>query len=56
MNADQKKITLRMIPGGLYVLTADDGDTVGSGRINWVSQMSFDPPLVAMGVKKNTRS
>ncbi len=56
MDADTRKTTLRMIPYGLYVLTADDGETVGSGTINWVSQMSFEPPLVAMGVKKDTRS
>ena len=56
MDADAKKTTLRMIPYGLYVLTADDGETVGSGTINWVSQMSFEPPLLAMGVKKDTRS
>ena len=56
MDADAKKTTLRMIPYGLYVLTAVDGDSVGSGTINWVSQMSFDPPLVAMGVKKDTKS
>ena len=56
MDADARKTTLRMIPYGLYVLTADDGETVGSGTINWVSQMSFEPPLLAMGVKKDTRS
>ena len=31
MDADAKKTTLRMIPYGLYVLTADNGkDTVGA--------------------------
>ncbi len=56
MDADVRKTTLRMIPYGLYVLTAVDGDSVGSGTINWVSQMSFEPPLLALGVKKDTRS
>ena len=56
MDADVRKTTLRMIPYGLYVLTAADGDSVGSGTINWVSQMSFEPPLLALGVKKDTRS
>ena len=49
-----KKSTLRMIPYGLYVLTAKDGDEIGSGAINWVTQTSFAPPLVAMGVKKDS--
>jgi flavin reductase (DIM6/NTAB) family NADH-FMN oxidoreductase RutF len=45
-----------MIPYGLYVLTADGGDEVGAGTINWVSQMSFEPPLLALGVKADTKS
>ncbi|MDP6606289.1 MAG: flavin reductase family protein [Dehalococcoidia bacterium] len=56
MDADAKKATLRMIPYGLYVLTAVTEDSVGSGTINWVSQMSFEPPLVAMGVRTDTTS
>ncbi len=55
MDADAKKTTLRMIPYGLYVLITN-GDEVGAGTINWVSQMSFAPPLLAMGVKKDTRN
>ncbi len=55
MDADAKKTALRLIPYGLYVLTVD-GENVAAGTINWVSQMSFDPPLLAMGVKQGTRS
>ena len=55
MDADARKTTLRMIPYGLYVLTSE-GDPVGTGTINWVSQMSFEPPLLALGVKKDTRN
>jgi flavin reductase (DIM6/NTAB) family NADH-FMN oxidoreductase RutF len=49
-----KKTVLRTIPYGLYVLTAKNGDEIGSGAINWVTQVSFEPPLVAMGVKKDS--
>ena len=56
MDQDAKKTTLRMIPYGLYVLTAVTDDSVGSGTINWMTQTSFDPPLLAMGVKADTRS
>ena len=38
MDADAKKTTLRMIPYGLYVLPAGDGDPVGPGAINWVPE------------------
>ena len=55
MDADAKKTTLRMIPYGLYVLTST-GDETGTGTINWVTQTSFDPPLVAMGVKNDSRN
>ena len=49
-----KKTTLLMIPYGLYVLAAKDGETVNAGTINWVTQTSFKPPLVAMGVKTDS--
>lgn len=55
MDADTRKTVLRMIPYGLYVLITN-GDPMGTGTINWVSQMSFEPPLLAMGVKKDTRN
>ena len=56
MDADAKKTTLRMIPYGLYVLTAERPDSVGSGTANWVTQASFEPPLLALGVKSDTKS
>lgn len=49
-----KKTTLLMIPYGLYVLAAKHGDEVGAGTVNWVTQSSFKPPLVAMGVKTDS--
>jgi len=52
MDADKKKMALRMIPYGIYVLTAKAGDgEVSAATVNWVTQISFDPPLVAIGVK-----
>jgi flavin reductase (DIM6/NTAB) family NADH-FMN oxidoreductase RutF len=54
MDADAKKTTLRMIPYGLYVLTADDGKgTVGAATVNWVTQTAFAPPMV-VGVKADS--
>ncbi len=52
MDANDKKRALRMIPYGLYVLTAESGDgRVAAATVNWVTQASFEPPLVAVGVK-----
>lgn len=55
MDADAKKTALRMIPYGLYVLTAEGADgAVAASTVNWVTQCSFAPPLVAVGVKADS--
>ena len=55
MDANTKKTTLRMIPYGLYVLTAAHADgRVAAATINWVTQASFEPPLIAIGVKADS--
>jgi flavin reductase (DIM6/NTAB) family NADH-FMN oxidoreductase RutF len=56
MDANTKKTTLRMIPYGLYVLTAAHGDQVAAATVNWVTQTSFEPPLVAVGVKADSHA
>lgn len=54
MDADAKKTALRAIPYGLYVLAAESADgKVTAATVNWVTQASFEPPLVAVGVKKD---
>jgi flavin reductase (DIM6/NTAB) family NADH-FMN oxidoreductase RutF len=55
MDADAKKTALRMIPYGLYVLTAEAGDAISAATVNWVTQASFAPPLVAVGVKADSQ-
>jgi flavin reductase (DIM6/NTAB) family NADH-FMN oxidoreductase RutF len=55
MDTDAKKKILRMIPYGIYVLTAKSADGgVAAATVNWLTQVSFDPPLVAMGVKPDS--
>src|SRR5258708_20706834 len=55
MDADAKKTALRMIPYGIYVLTADDGKgNVAGATVNWVTQTAFNPPLVVVGVKTDS--
>ena len=55
MDDGAKKIALRMIPYGIYILTANDGKgNVGAATVNWVTQGSFTPPLVAVGVKADS--
>lgn len=55
MNADAKKTALRMIPYGIYVLTADDGKGgIAAATVNWVTQTAFAPPLLVVGVKADS--
>ncbi len=54
MDEAAKKTTLRMIPYGLFVVTTKHGEEVGAATINWMTQVSFQPPLVALGVKADS--
>jgi flavin reductase (DIM6/NTAB) family NADH-FMN oxidoreductase RutF len=52
----QKKVALRALNYGLYILTAVDGEEYGAAGVNWLTQTSFEPPLVAAGVKTDSDS
>jgi flavin reductase (DIM6/NTAB) family NADH-FMN oxidoreductase RutF len=55
MDDAAKKTALRMIPYGIYVLTAREADgTPHAATVNWVTQTSFSPPLIAMGIKSDS--
>ena len=54
MDADAKKTALRMIPYGLYVLTAEKDGEIAAATVNWVTQTAFEPPLVVVGVKADS--
>lgn len=55
MDSEAKKTALRMIPYGLYVLTGATKDgRIAAATVNWVTQASFDPPLVVVGVKADS--
>jgi flavin reductase (DIM6/NTAB) family NADH-FMN oxidoreductase RutF len=49
-----KTHTLRLIPYGLYVLTASTEDGTDAATVSWLSQASFDPPRIAVGLRKET--
>jgi flavin reductase (DIM6/NTAB) family NADH-FMN oxidoreductase RutF len=54
MDDAHKKTALRMIPYGLCVMTAENGGEVAAVTVNWVTQTSFNPPLVAVRVKTDS--
>ncbi|MBV9119372.1 MAG: flavin reductase [Chloroflexi bacterium] len=55
MDDQAKKTALRMIPYGLQVLGVSDGKDMDVASINWTTQVSFQPPLVVIGVKKDSK-
>lgn len=55
MDEQERKTALRMIPYGIYVMTAEaQGQAPAAATVNWVTQTSFSPPLVAVGVKTDS--
>lgn len=53
MDPQAKKVALRAINYGLYVLTARDGEQLAAASVNWLSQASFDPPLIMVAGKND---
>lgn len=56
MDNDAKKAALRGISYGLYVIGTKVNEDVNAFTGNWVTQTSFNPPLVAIASKKGTTS
>ncbi len=58
MSLDQeaKKVLLRKIPHGLFICGVREGDDVNGFTASWVTQGSFDPPLVVMAVRSEGSS
>ncbi len=55
MDPDTKKTVLRIIPYGIYVVTAKTAaGEIAAATVNWVTQTSFEPPLVAIAVKADS--
>jgi flavin reductase (DIM6/NTAB) family NADH-FMN oxidoreductase RutF len=51
-----KKQALRLFTYGLYAVTTGTLDDVGVFTANWLSQVSFEPPLVAVSVENDSHS
>ena len=56
MDEKLKKQTLRMFSYGIYVLTSKFEDDYCAATVTWVSQVSFEPPLVSVCIKRNSAS
>src|SRR5215210_8748714 len=56
MDEVAKKAVLRLFPYGLYAVTAADGTTASGMTANWLTQASFEPPLVAVAIENDART
>lgn len=56
MDPTIKKQALRLFTYGLYVVMCDDGNTVNGFTANWLTQVSFEPPLLAISVENDSKS
>ena len=56
MSDDRIKDALKMMPYGFYSFTTRHGDDVNAMVVNWVSQMSYAPRLIAVGIQKSCYS
>ena len=51
LDQESKKILLRKIPHGLFICGTAEGEVVNGFTASWVTQGSFEPPLVVMSVR-----
>src|SRR3990167_5234501 len=56
MDLQAKKTILRKMPHGVYIVGVRNGAEVNAFTGTWLTQVSITPPLVALGVKKDTHS
>ena len=56
LNADAKKTLLRKIPHGLFICGVAEGEEINGFTASWVTQGSFEPPLVVMAVRADSTS
>ena len=54
MDALAKKKALRMLTDGVFILTSAGGNRTAASTVTWLTQTSFVPPLVAVGVKRES--
>jgi len=51
-----KKQVLRLFTYGLHIVMCQDQDEVNAFTANWLTQVSFEPPLLALSIEHNAKS
>jgi len=56
MDEQAKKTALRLFTYGLYAISSGDATERNAFTANWISQVSFDPPLVMLSIENDSAS
>ena len=56
MDPQAKKIALRKIPHGVYIVGVKNDSQINAFTGTWLTQVSFTPPRVALGIRKDSHS
>jgi flavin reductase (DIM6/NTAB) family NADH-FMN oxidoreductase RutF len=56
MDPTSKKQALRTFTYGLYAVSCQDEGNVNIFTANWLSQVSFEPPLIVVSVENDSKS
>ena len=56
LDLEAKKVLLRKIPHGLFICGVTENSQINGFTASWVTQGSFDPPLVVMAVRADGSS
>jgi flavin reductase (DIM6/NTAB) family NADH-FMN oxidoreductase RutF len=56
LDQSAKRTVLRFFTYGLYVVGVSDGSDANVFTANWLTQVSFEPPMVALSVENGCRS
>jgi flavin reductase (DIM6/NTAB) family NADH-FMN oxidoreductase RutF len=51
-----KKEALRLFTYGLYAISVEAGGARNAFTANWVTQVSFDPPMIALSIENDSVS
>ena len=51
-----KKHVLRQFTYGLYIIMCRDTNIVNAFTANWLSQVSFEPPLLVLSIENDSKS
>ena len=56
MDEHIRKKALRMISYGVYILTSKIESELSAATVTWVSQTSFEPPMLSVCIKRDSGS